>query len=174
MNLVHGYSRSQTLANVITIQSTRILAFREQLLLIRFQYHEGRGLLTAVLQQKFLDNRYRSIPSVVPTLALLVLISIRLLVIASKLTLAQNATVGQLCLSRTNDDHLSKRVLIRIRIVIKLLKLLKVLVLLLTSSLSHTVSYAMRVWPLSFIWARTACGDLKPWLHPIQIQPTEI
>ena len=140
MNLVHGNTCSQTLANIIAIESSCILAFGEQLLLVCFKNNECIRLLGAILQQQLLNNCYDSIIPFTPTLALLIVIAIVLLVVASKLALAENATIRQLCFSSANNDHLSERVLIRIGIVIELLKLLKIFILFLNSSCSYTVS----------------------------------
>ena len=63
VNLVHGNTRSQSLANSIVAKSTNILVLGEQILLNRLVNHKRVRLFAsiAILQQQLLDDRYHVI-----------------------------------------------------------------------------------------------------------------
>lgn len=97
-----------------------------------------------------------------------------LLVIAPKLARSQNGSVLQHQLARVKQRDVCGGLVVLLRIVVELLKLFVIFGLESQERADPTVLYAMEVWPLSNICARTAMGLLKPWLHVRQMQPTEI
>lgn len=128
MDFVHVHSSTQPLANGIPVQALHIIALRHKLVLLRLiQNHCVRlATLTTVLQQQLAHDGYISHTTLKPTLALLVLVAVRLFVVTHVLAIAQNATVRKLQLARRVDADLPAGSR-RLRVVVEVLELLEVL-----------------------------------------------
>ena len=129
MDFVHVHSSTQPLANGIPVQALHIIALRHKLVLLRLiQNHCVRlATLTTVLQQQLAHDGYISHTTLKPTLALLVLVAVRLFVVTHVLAIAQNATVRKLQLARRRGTQTYQRILVRLRVVVEVLELLEVI-----------------------------------------------